>query len=180
VRRLWGIGPKTEQRLLGQGLERIGQIAQLSDDRLHALFGRWGTEVRDLARGIDPRPVAEDWEARSISSEETFEHDVSDAVTLAQIVHTQAVELSERLRRKGLCAYTVGIKIKLSDFRVFGRQTSFVEPVDDAETIAQAAAHCLAKTIIGKPVRLIGVRVTNLVPHGTRQTSLFSAHGSTA
>lgn len=180
VRRLWGIGPKTEQRLLGQGLERIGQIADLSDDRLHALFGRWGTEVRELARGIDPRPVAEDWEARSISSEETFEHDVTDAATLAQVVHTQAVELSQRLRRKQLCAYTVGIKIKLSDFRVFGRQTSFVEPVDDAESIAQAAAHCLAKTVIGQPVRLIGVRVANLVPHGTRQTTLFSAHGFTA
>ena len=179
VRRLWGIGPKTEQRLLGQGLERIGQIAQLSDERLHALFGRWGIEVRDLARGIDPRPVEQDWEARSISSEETFEHDVSDATALAQIVHTQAIDLSDRLRRKELCAYTVGIKVKLSDFRVFGRQTSFVEPVDDADTIARAAAHCLAKTAIGQPVRLIGVRVSNLVPNGTRQTTLFSVHGST-
>ncbi len=177
VRRLWGIGPKTEQRLLGQGLERIGQIASLSDDRLHLLFGRWGTQVRDLARGIDPRPVSEDWEARSISSEETFEHDVKDLADLERIVQAQAVELAERLRHKQLCAYTVGIKVKLEDRRVFGRQTSFVEPVEDAESIARAAVHCLAKTTIGQPVRLIGVRVTNLAPHGNRQTSLFGADG---
>jgi DNA polymerase-4 len=177
VRRLWGIGPKTEQRLLGQGLERIGQIATLSDQRLQALFGRWGTEVRDLARGIDPRPVTEDWEARSISSEETFEHDVSDVHDLTRVVQTQAVELAERLRRKHLCAYTVGIKVKLSDWRVFGRQTSFIEPVDDSETIAQAAVHCLTKTVIGQPVRLIGVRVTNLAPQATRQISLFNQIG---
>jgi DNA polymerase-4 len=178
VRRLWGIGPKTEQRLVSHGLERIGQIANLSDEQLHALFGRWGIEVRDLARGIDPRPVTEDWEARSISSEETFEHDVTDAAALAQIVQVQAGDLAERLRHKHLCAYTVGIKIKLSDWRIFGRQTSFVEPVDDAETIAQAAVHCLTKTVIGQPVRLIGVRVTNLAPHAVRQTSLFGTHGS--
>jgi len=177
VRRLWGIGPKTEQRLLGHGLERIGQIAALSDDRLHALFGRWGTEVRDLARGIDPRPVTEDWEARSISSEETFEYDVKDIADLERIVHAQAVELAERLRHKQLCAYTVGIKVKLEDRRVFGRQTSFVEPVEDAETIAKAAVHCLTKTAIGQPVRLIGVRVTNLAPQTNRQTSLFGADG---
>lgn len=177
VRRLWGIGPKTEQRLVGQGLELIGQIAALPDERLHALFGRWGSEVRDLARGIDPRPVTEDWEARSISSEETFEHDVIDRSELARVVKTQAVELAERLRQKHLCAYTVGIKVKLSDWRVFGRQTSFVEPVEDADAIAQAAELCLAKTTIGQPVRLIGVRVTNLVPLGVRQISLFGARG---
>ncbi|MDQ6767451.1 MAG: DNA polymerase IV, partial [Candidatus Eremiobacteraeota bacterium] len=175
VRRLWGIGPKTEQRLLGQGLERIGQIAELSDERLHALFGRWGAEVRELARGIDPRPVSEDWEARSISSEETFEHDMTDIAELKRIVQVQSAELAERLREKHLCAYTVGVKVKLADWRVFGRQTSFVEPVDDADTIAQAAVHCLAKTTIGQPVRLIGVRVTKLAPQQTRQTSLFGS-----
>jgi DNA polymerase IV len=177
VRRLWGIGPKTEQRLQSHGLERIGQIAALSDDQLQALFGRWGSEVRDLARGIDPRPVTEDWEARSISSEETFEYDVKDVADLERIVRAQAVELAERLRHKQLCAYTVGIKVKLEDRRVLGRQTSFIEPVEDAETIARAAVHCLAKTAIGQPVRLIGVRVTNLAPHGNRQTSLFGADG---
>jgi DNA polymerase-4 len=177
VRRLWGIGPKTEQRLVGRGLERIGQIAQLPEEQLQSLFGRWGLELRDLARGIDPRPVTQEWESRSISSEETFEHDVCTVDDLATVIRAQAVELADRLHRKQLCAHTVGIKIKLSDRSVFGRQTSFAEPVEDAETIAAAAVLCLEKTALNRPVRLIGVRVSNLVGAGARQTNLFGAHG---
>jgi len=178
VRRLWGIGPKTEQRLLGYGIETIGQLVHLPDDRLHALFGRFGEDIRDLARGIDPRPVIEEWETRSISSEETFEHDVSDIAELDRIVYVQSTELAERLHRKQLRAYTVGIKIKLADRQVCGRQTSFSEPVADAPTIARAASFCLHKTSITQPVRLIGVRVSKLVPYDVRQTSLFGAHAS--
>ena len=178
VRRLWGIGPKTEQRLLGYGIETIGQLAQLPGDRLHALFGRFGEDIRDLARGIDPRPVIEEWETRSISCEETFEHDVSDIAELDRIVHAQSAELAERLQRKQLRAYTVGIKIKLADRQICGRQTSLREPVDDAPAIARAASYCLHKTSITQPVRLIGVRVSKLAPHDIRQTSLFGAHAS--
>ena len=178
VRRLWGIGPKTEQRLLGQGLQTIGQIAALSDDRLHALFGRWGTEVRDLARGLDPRPVVEQWDTRSISSEETFEHDVTDIADLVAVVHAQASEIAQRLRHKHLSALTVGVKLKLADRSVLGRQTSFVEPVEDADAIARAAELCLRKTAIRQPVRLIGVRVANLVNQTLRQSNLFAGDGS--
>jgi DNA polymerase-4 len=176
VRRLWGIGPKTEQRLLGYGIETIGQLARLADDRLHSLFGRWGEDIRNLARGIDPRPVIEEWETRSISSEETFEHDVTDKAELDRIMQTQSAELAERLARKQLRAYTVGIKVKLADRSVCGRQTSFSEPIEDANTIARAASYCLHKTPISQPVRLIGVRVTKLVPYDVHQTTLFGAH----
>lgn len=175
VRRLWGIGPKTERRLIGYGIETIGQLADLPDDRLHALFGRWGDDLRNLARGIDPRPVIEEWETRSISSEETFEHDVSDIQELDRIVRAQSAELADRLARKQLRAYTVGIKVKLADWQVCGRQTSFRQPVEDGQTIADAASYCLRKTAISQPVRLIGVRVTKLVPYEVHQTSLFSA-----
>jgi DNA polymerase IV len=175
VRRLWGIGPKTEKRLASAGVETIGQLAQLGDERLYALFGRWGTEMRNLARGIDPRPVVEEWETRSISSEETFEHDVSSIDELSRVVDAQASELADRLRRKQLCAHTVGIKVKLADWRVLGRQTSFVEPVDDAATISSAAQWCLHHSTIGQPVRLIGVRVARLVPRAVEQTTLFHA-----
>jgi DNA polymerase-4 len=180
VRRLWGIGPKTEARLRSQGLELIGQIAALPDDRLHALFGRWGRDLRDLARGIDPRPVVEDWEVRSISSEETFEHDVTDRRELQRVIGVQAAELSDRLARKHARAHTVGVKVKLSDFKVVGRQTSFQEPVADAATIAQAAVHCLERLAPERPVRLIGVRVSNLAAQGTAQTGLFDGLGSAA
>ena len=180
VRRLWGIGPKTEARLRSHGLELIGQIAALPDDRLAAIFGRWGRDLRDLARGIDPRPVVEDWEVRSISSEETFEHDVSDRHELARVIGIQAADLADRLRRKHVRAHTVGVKVKFADWKVLGRQTSFREPVEDAAAIAQAAVHCLERLAPDRPVRLVGVRVSNLAAQDIAQTALFDGLGSTA
>ena len=180
VRRLWGIGPKTEARLRAHGLERIGQVAELSEERLQVLFGRWGAQLGELARGIDPRPVVEDWEARSISSEETFENDVVDRRALQQVLATQAADLAARLKRKHLRANTVGIKVKFSDHRVLGRQTSFRQPIDDADTITEAAFYCLQQLAPEQPVRLIGVRVSNLAPHDAAQATLFELHGSPA
>ena len=173
VRRLWGIGPKTERRLQAEGLHTIGDIARLDDARLHDLFGRWGSELRDLARGIDRRPVSEGGEARSISSEQTFEHDVSGVEALLPHVREQAADVAERLQRHGLRASTIGVKIKFSDFQIRGRQTSLAQPTDDPRIIAAAAAFCLRRTALRKPVRLIGVRASAIVPAGARQIGLF-------
>ncbi|HET7812939.1 MAG TPA: DNA polymerase IV, partial [Candidatus Baltobacteraceae bacterium] len=76
VGRLWGVGPKTQERLRERGIETIGDVAALTDERVRAIFGSWGIEVRDLARGIDRRAVEPDRETKSISTEETFEYDV--------------------------------------------------------------------------------------------------------
>jgi len=174
VGRLWGVGPKTQARLHERGIERIEQIAALSDEQLAEMFGRWGAGVRDLARGIDDRPVVHDDSVRSISSEETFERDVTDVRAMIPIVREQARELSERLRKRSLCAYTVAVKIKLADFSVAGRQTSLVQPTDDPRVIGGAAVFCLKKAAIGAgAVRLVGVRVAARVARGAKQISLF-------
>jgi DNA polymerase-4 len=171
---LWGVGPKTERRLKAYGIELVGQIAELDDDRLREIFGRWGTELRDLARGIDRRAVVEDDSVRSISSEETFERDVADVNALVPIVREQARELAERLQKRGLCALTIAVKIKLSDFTITGRQTTLAQPTDDPRVIGGAAAYCVRHAgIDGKAVRLIGVRVASLVPPGPKQISIF-------
>jgi len=173
IRRLWGIGPKTEKRLRVHGLERIGQIAALTDEAVHSLFGRWGTELRDLARGIDGRVVSESDEIRSISSEETFEHDIATVQDLLPFIRSQAEDLAVRLKSRSLRASTVAVKIKLSDFSIVGRQTSLAQPTDDAHIINAAAAFCLRRANPSKSVRLIGVRVASLVAAGARQTALF-------
>jgi len=174
IRRLWGIGPKTEERLRARGLERIGQVAELSDEAAHALFGRWGAELRELARGIDRRTVSESDEVRSISSEETFERDIAGVEELLPFIRSQADDLAGRLQHSGLRALTVAVKIKLSDFTIVGRQTSLAQPTDDARVIKAAAAFCLRRADPRRPVRLIGVRVATLVPAGARQIALFS------
>jgi DNA polymerase-4 len=173
IGRLWGIGPKTQARLNARGLERIEQIAALTDEQVFALLGRFGRELRDLARGIDRRRVSDSDEVRSISSEETFERDVATLEELLPVVKAQADELAQRLQKRSLRAYTVGIKVKLSDFTIVGRQTSLAEPADDARIINAAAAFCLRRAAPPKPVRLIGVRVASLVHAETRQIGLF-------
>ncbi|MDQ6823878.1 MAG: DNA polymerase IV, partial [Candidatus Eremiobacteraeota bacterium] len=174
VRRLWGIGPKTETRLRARGLERIGQISALNDNALYELFGRWGAQVRELSLGLDHRVVDEGDAVRSISSEETFEHDIAAIEELLPFVRSQADELAERLKQRALRAYTVAVKIKLSDRRVIGRQTSLAQPTDDARVINAAAKFCLRRADPCRPVRLIGVRVASLEPAGVKQMGLFS------
>lgn len=174
LRRLWGIGPKTEARLIARGLERIGQLAVLPDAALYELFGRWGPEVRELARGIDYRPVSGSDPVRSISSEETFEYDRVGFADLLPFMRAQAQELAERLQQRGLRASTVGIKLKLADRRIIGRQTSLAQPTDDVRVLTAAAKFCLRRADVGRPVRLIGVRVASLANDRVRQIGLFS------
>jgi DNA polymerase-4 len=179
VSRMWGVGPKTDARLRAAGIEQIGQLALLDDERLFALFGRWGREMRDLARGVDRRPVSDDESVRSISSEETFEHDITDVPSLVAAVRAQASELAERLRGRGLVAKTVGVKVKLADFSVHGRQTSLAHPTDDHRIIGAAAVFCLQRASVeGSRVRLIGTKVAALTTAGPKQLGLFSQMAS--
>jgi DNA polymerase-4 len=178
VGRLWGIGPKTQERLAHRNVTTIGQLAALSDEATFELFGRSGKEVRDLARGHDARTVSADRETRSVSSEETFESDVRDDATLRRIAGELSADVARRLERSGLRGSTIGIKIKRADFTIFGRQTSIAVPTCDAATIEAAALHCLARAgVAGAPVRLLGVRVAAITEEPARELSLFPPDG---
>ena len=174
VGRLWGIGPKTQRRLLAFGVTTIGEIAVLDDARLRELFGSWGLEVRELARGIDRRRVETERETKSISTEETFEFDVTDEERLVETLREHARELAESLVRHNLSAQTVAVKLKRQDFTVVGRQAHLDEPTRDARRIFRAAVFCLRRTQLnGAPVRLLGTRVASLVDGEPLQGSLF-------
>jgi DNA polymerase-4 len=175
VGRLWGVGPKTQARLAAHAIETIGQIAELSDDAAFALFGRAGRGVRDLARGIDARTVSPDRETRSVSSEETYEYDLRDGEDMRAAVRELAVDVSRRLVAHGLRGSTIGVKVKLSNFTVLGRQTSLAVATDDAATIAGAALWCLERVPLeDRGVRLLGVRVASITEEPMRQISFFA------
>jgi DNA polymerase IV len=174
VARLWGIGPKMQARLSVFGITTIGELAVLDDARLREFFGSWWAEVRDLARGIDRRPVQPERETKSISTEETFEYDVRDEERLIDVLRVQARELAETLERERTVAQTIGVKIKRGDFTIVGRQTHLAEPTRDARRIFRAAVHCLRRAALeGAPVRLLGTRVASLTEGDAVQTSLF-------
>lgn len=174
VGRLWGIGPKSQTRLSVFGINTIGELAALDEPRLRELFGSWAHELHDLARGIDRRRVEPERETKSISTEETFEYDVSDEARLIDVLRVQARELAESLEREGAVAQTIGVKIKRADFSIVGRQTHLAEPTRDVRRIFRAAVYCLRRAALeGAPVRLLGTRVASLVEGEALQTTLF-------
>ncbi len=174
VGRLWGVGPKTQARLQDRSITTIGDVAALSDEHAKAIFGSWGIELRDLACGIDSRPVETDRETKSISTEETFEYDVRDERRLREVLREQAIELAQTLEREGLTACTIGIKIKRADFKIVARQTNLAEPTAEARQIFVAAVHCLHRAgIEDYAVRLLGTRVASLVVGEPKQQSFF-------
>jgi DNA polymerase IV len=175
VGRLWGVGPKTQARLSGFGIATIGDVAALDDVRARELFGSWGAQVRNLARGLDDRPVEPERETKSISTEETFEYDVRDERELIALLRVQAVELAEKLQRENAAARTVAIKIKRGDFTTVGRQTHLNEPTQSARRIFRAAVWCLQRAgLEGAPVRLLGTRVASLTDGMPLQIGLFT------
>lgn len=174
VGRLWGIGPKTVPRLAARGIEKIGDLAVLDDAHLHAFFGSWGDELRDLARGIDIRAVEPERETKSISTEETFEYDAIEEYELLDLLRIQAQELSEKLEKEGLFTSTIGIKIKRNDWSVFGRQTHLAQPTRDAQRIFEASSYCLRRAGLNRmPVRLLGTRCATLTTEEPQQERLF-------
>ena len=174
VGRLSGIGPKMQARLNVFGIATIGDVALLDDANLRELFGSWWQELRDLARGIDPRRVETERETKSISTEATFEYDVRDEDRLVALLREQAVDLSEQLGKENCVARTVAVKIKRGDFTIVGRQTHLAEPTRDARRIFRAAVFCLRRAGLGgAPVRLLGTRVASLTQGDALQTSLF-------
>lgn len=174
VGRLWGVGPKMQSRLSVYGITTIGELVALDESRLRELFGSWWREARDLALGIDPRPVETGRETKSISTEETFEYDVRDEDRLIDVLREQARELAGKLTEDESSARVVAVKIKRGDFSIVGRQTHLAEPTRDARRIFRAAVYCLRRAALdGAPVRLLGTRVASLEPGDAAQISLF-------
>jgi DNA polymerase IV len=173
VRRLPGVGPRSETRLRAAGLETIGAIASLSDQELKRLLpGRIGAILRDRARGIDPRPLETSSERISISHEETFERDIADRDQLKAELRRMSASLAEHLQRSGDTARTVTTKVRYPDFSIRSRSTSIPVGTDDAGRIAELACTLLDRALDDRPgaLRLVGVGVSGFDPH--RQLAL--------
>lgn len=168
LRALPGIGPVTGERLAQAGLVTIGNLAALDDTALAAVLpASHARELRDRARGIDPREVdPSSSPAVTIGHETTFAHDVHDPEVLAGHAEDLAARVTERLRRDGRGAATVTVKLRYPDFSIQSRAASAGFATDDAGEIARLAQVALARALTDRPppVRLLGVSVTRLSP----------------
>jgi DNA polymerase IV len=173
VRRLPGIGPRSEARLRAAGLETIGALAGLTDAELrHLLPGKVGMLLRDRARGLDPRPLETTSERISISTEETFERDIADRDQLKDELRRMASDLAKHLQKKGETARTVTTKVRYPDFAIRSRSTSLPVGTDDPERIGEVACQLLDRALDDRPgpLRLVGVGVSGFESH--RQLAL--------
>lgn len=173
VRALWGIGPQTAARLARRGLHTIGDLAAVPERDLVALFGKHGADLHQRARGIDPRPVTPERDAKSISRETTFARDLRHRDELLLTLRRLSDSVGLRLRRQGLAGRTVTLKLRWADFTTLTRRTTLAQPIDqDAEIYAAAVDLFDAVWSQGRPVRLIGVGVSGFSTAG-RQLSLW-------
>jgi DNA polymerase-4 len=173
VTRLWGVGAKTARTLAALSLSTIGELAARDPAYLERRLGALGRDLWELAHAIDPRPVVPDREAKSIGAEETFDDDLTDVEALRPHVHAQALRVAHRLRRAGLRARTVQLKLKRADFSLVTRRATFDEPTDDGQRLYYEAAALLAREP-PHPTRLTGVSAQNLIPAAAPQLDLYA------
>ncbi|HXX30594.1 MAG TPA: DNA polymerase IV [Myxococcaceae bacterium] len=172
VARLWGVGPKLEADLRTLGLHTVGDVARADAGLLADRFGDAGRHLVQLARGQDERPVVPDRQAKSIGAEDTFEEDTESDDVLRRALHAQALRVGRRLRRAGLRARTVQLKLKLADFTLLTRRRTLEAATDDGQRLYREAAELLGRTPLPQPVRLTGVSAQELC-EGDSQLRLF-------
>jgi DNA polymerase-4 len=166
VRRLPGVGPRSEEKLRRAGVETIGALAALQDEQLRRLLpGKLGPLLRDRARGVDPRPLELSSETVSVSAEETFERDIEDVERLREELRRLSGHVAERLG--GQTGRTVTTKVRYPDFSIRSRSTSLPVGIDDPERIWELACGCLDRALADRPgaLRLLGVAVSGLEAH---------------
>jgi DNA polymerase IV len=176
ARALWGVGPATLARLERLGVRTVGDIADLPEPAIVGALGPTnGRHLHRLAHGVDPRPVEPDQKVKSISHEETFPSDHHERGALEREVVRMADGVAGRLRRAGLTARTVTLKVRFGDFRTITRSTTAPLPLDDGPAIARHARALLDGVDPAPGVRLLGVGVSGLVEGAARQLSFDDA-----
>jgi DNA polymerase IV len=173
VRALYGVGKATEKVLNDAGIDTIGALQDYAGD-LRALVGSFGPTLKRFAFGEDDRPLELGDEIKSISNEETFLHDTDDRKILRRCLREQAEDISARLKRRRLGAHTVQVKVRYSDFTTLTRQFSVEEPITESSDIYRLACFLLGREkLVSRPLRLLGLGVSNLREPSERQLEFF-------
>ncbi|HUR90487.1 MAG TPA: DNA polymerase IV, partial [Ramlibacter sp.] len=174
VRKINGIGPKSEVKLHKLHLHTIGDIAGADREWLVDNFGQsYGAWMHDAAWGRDDRPVVTESEPVSMSRETTFDRDlhaVRDRAELGAIFTDLCMQVAQDLKRKGYVGKTIGIKLRYDDFRTATRDHTIEHFTDDGATIRKFAGQCLKRVDLTRKLRLLGVRVGKLAKAGGEVT----------
>jgi len=173
VERIWGVGEVTAQALRDMGVRTIGELARVPLEVLKAEFGRQGASMYKHARGIDDSAVEMGQSPKSIGHERTFAHDTADIDEIGRCLLGLAEKTAARLRRHGLRARVVTLKLRYKDFRTVTRRATLAKATDLVEVLYLEASELLKREIrAGAEIRLVGISAGGLV-EGGYQLSLF-------
>ncbi len=175
VTALWGVGPKTGDRLERLGVKTIGDLSNLPERELVRMFGKIGYDLFTRARGIDNNPIITSHEVKSISNETTFSKDIREGDQLRKALLDLSQQVARRLQKANLSGTTVRIKLRWADFTTLTRQVTLNHATDQDTVIYSKAVELFEKTWpVGHPVRLVGVGVSGIGPQ-IRQLSFWEA-----
>jgi DNA polymerase-4 len=176
IERLWGVGPKTAEKLRADGFDVIADIAVTDVAELTRRYGSLGAHIAALARGEDDRPIDDDHTRKSMGAERTLEHDITGTAAVRSQLVPLIDEVASGLRKAGLRAGGVRLKLKYADFHRTSREIVLPEPVQDTASLTAALEHLLLRADLTRPMRLVGLAATHLVEASApRQASLFDA-----
>jgi len=157
-----GVGPKTERILSDLGIRDVGALRRADPKLLATRLGSAGLRIHRLANGIDCRRIEPNPPARSISSEQTFDRDISGRKALERAVWTECETVAARAKGEGVAGTTVTLRLKLADHRVLSRQMHLDAPTQLAEEMFRAARALLDKVPVSGRFRLAGVGLSDL------------------
>jgi len=168
-----GVGKKTEEYLSGKGFHKVSDIQQRTEKEILDILGRHGEWIYHVALGHGSVVIGEEWDAKSISREETFAKDIADRKELEKIIFELTEDVCHRLRANGWQTRTVTLKLRYSDFKTITHAQS-IEPTNDDTIVSKTARSLLHAAYTRKlPIRLIGVRLTNFDEQEQIELSFF-------
>lgn len=170
VRKIPGVGKTTEAVLHEMNIHTVGDLLPFTEADLNARFGKWGTRLWELARGIDESPVEHEWRRKSWSSENTFAKDVTREEA-AEWIAGEALKLWESLQKNGLRGKTVTVKLRTPDFKTATRQLSPPELPASADDIARIGVALLDRFDFPPDARfrLVGLGMSNFLEEEEEQ-----------
>jgi len=158
VRRLWGVGPATQERLTRLGVVTIGDLVRVPEPALRGVLGPAGTaRLRELAAGIDARAVEVERAVKSIGHEETYPTDLFERDEIRSQLVRLADGVATRLRSSGLASRTITLKVRDATFRTVTRARTLRQAIDTAPAIVAVVDELFSGVDPDRGVRLLGV-----------------------
>lgn len=166
IRKIPGIGKKTEARLHQLGIRRVGDLAALENSYLEELMGKWGLALAGKALGLDAggyfsSELGANSDPKSISHEQTFGEDSTDAAMLEATLAKLSQMVGRRLREHQLHARTIQIKYRYSDFSTYTRAATLDQPTDIDIDLIEHSRLLFRRNWTGAAIRLVGVQVSS-------------------